>query len=345
MKPSDIAFPPFQGHTVQVSVINGAKCHMRADVLLHPPPIDQKYLHLTGYSFLIVSPNRSQRVIYDLAFMADLEHRVPPAVQPLVAPENGIMSIDEFHHVPDVLQSHGVDLASINAIIWSHAHLDHTGDPSVFPPTTDLIVGPGCDTTGYPSNSAASVLDSAFKGRHVHQVDFSVSSIMIGGFPALDYFNDGSLYLLHTPGHTAHHVSALCRTAADTWLLLAGDVCHSVSQLRPNLYRQHPGMLPARMLGRTLPPEDYNCNRLADHTSSIHGLAPGMQEDLEQAQETLERLSIFDGRDDVMVILAHDSSLLEILEFFPHTLNDWKVKGWADQSRWLFLKELGAAGF
>lgn len=81
------------------------------------------------------------------------------------------------------------------------------------------------------------------------------------------------------------------------------------------------------------------------HTSgesdkAIYDLAPLLQEDAGKAIETLEKLKAFDGRDDVLVVLAHDSSFLDVLDFFPRSINDWKANGWDDQARWLFLKDM-----
>lgn len=73
---------------------------------------------------------------------------------------------------------------------------------------------------------------------------------------------------------------------------------------------------------------------------SIYELAPLLQEDAVKAQETLEKLKAFDGRDDVMVILAHDASFLNVLDFFPRNINDWMTKGWDEQARWLFLQDI-----
>lgn len=73
---------------------------------------------------------------------------------------------------------------------------------------------------------------------------------------------------------------------------------------------------------------------------TIYELVPSLQEDPNKAQETLEKLKAFDGRDDVMVVLAHDASFLDVLDFFPHSINDWMAKGWDEQARWLFLREI-----
>lgn len=45
----------------------------------------------------------------------------------------------------------------------SHWHWDHIGDPSSFPPTTNLIVGPGFKKAmlpGFPANRDSPLLES-----------------------------------------------------------------------------------------------------------------------------------------------------------------------------------------
>jgi glyoxylase-like metal-dependent hydrolase (beta-lactamase superfamily II) len=348
MTPEDIHFPEFQGHCVNVSVINGARSHMLAEMLVHPAPVDKKYLDLAGYSFLIESRNRGQKVLYDLAFMKDLENRMPPALKAMFT-SNDVMGIDEFQHVPDTIKAQGVHLSEINSIIWSHAHIDHVGDPSVFPSTTELVVGPGLKANyipGYPTNPNAFVLDSAFEGRTVREIDFAECKTTIGGFRAADFFGDGSFWILEAPGHTSHHICALCRTTEDSWLLLGGDACHSIAQLRPNSFRPLPETVSEDSIGR-LRSEESSCNHTSSacHRSreqSIYNLAPAMAEDLKMAEETVEKFKAFDGRDDVMIILAHDATLLDSLEFFPESIADWKAKDKATQGRWLFLKDLKA---
>lgn len=48
----------------------------------------------------------------------------------------------------------------------SHWHWDHIGDPSTFPPSTRLVVGPGFKEAflpGYPAKSDSPVRESDFK--------------------------------------------------------------------------------------------------------------------------------------------------------------------------------------
>jgi hypothetical protein len=64
-----------------------------------------------------------------------------------------------------------------------------------------------------------------------------------------------------------------------------------------------------------------------------------MQEDLSKAHDTLEKLKAFDGRDDVLIVIAHDSSLLDVMDFFPKDMNGWKDQNWAEKARWRFLRD------
>lgn len=325
---SPIEFPPYQGHCVDVAVIDGAKSHMLARMLLGSEAADGEHLHLAHHCFLIQSPHQNRKVLFDLAFMKDADTYMPPALKKLLS-DGGepVMGIESSYDVPALLQSHGHDLTSIESVIWSHAHWDHVGDPSAFPHSTDLIVGSGFKTAclpGYPTDSSAMVLDSAFQQRNVREIDFASTDLCIGGFRATDYFGDGSFFLLETSGHTAYHLSALLRTTETSWVFAAGDACHSIAQLRPSI-------------GRPLP-ETWDSGRRA-RDAPFYSLAPGMQEDMNQSLTTLERLMAFDGCDDVFVILAHDATLLDFLPVFPRRVNEWKAENLAAMARWAFLRD------
>lgn len=236
-RPEDIQFPTYRGHCAKVSVINGATTQMLSSMLVHPAPSSaaHKYMRLASYSFLIESHHRSQKVLFDLAFMKDLFTRMPISLKNMLAGGSDVidpvMKLETLCDVPDTLQAHGQDLSEINSIIWSHAHIDHVGDPSVFPYSTDLVVGPGFKSAhmpGYPVNPAATVLDSAFQGRSVKELDFDKCSsdiANIGGFRGVDFWKDGSFWVLECPGHTGHHLGALCRTTPDSWVFMGADCC------------------------------------------------------------------------------------------------------------------------
>ena len=67
------------------------------------------------------------------------------------------------------------------------------------------MVGPGFRETelpGFPENKDAKILQADYDGRTLRQIDFDVESkgLRIGGFRAVDWFADGSFYLLETRG-------------------------------------------------------------------------------------------------------------------------------------------------
>jgi len=80
--------------------------------------------------------------------------------------------------VPELLSSVSVPLSSIDSIIRSHHHVDHTGDDSLFPPTTSHVAGPGIKTNpslypGFPLSPDAHVPHAAFAARDVIELGFN----------------------------------------------------------------------------------------------------------------------------------------------------------------------------
>ena len=272
----------------------------------------------------------------------------------LVGNIEGDVKVDK--DIPEQLTEQGLALSSINAIIWSHSHIDHVGDPSLFPLSVDLVVGPGFKTEhmpGYPTNPRGLLLDSAFAGRSVHEVDFSASSLTIGGFRAIDYFQDGSFYLLDAPGHTMHHLCGLARTTLDTFVLLAADACHHMGQLRPSHYLPlpdtiSPGLLEANPKspdpqGKLSITELKKLLPQSEDNQSFYGLNDGLHDDIVRAEDTLEKLKAFDANDNVLVIIAHDWSLLNLVSLHPRDINQWQRHNWGELARWRFLADFEAA--
>ena len=53
---------------------------------------------------------------------------------------------------------------------------------------------------GYPARQDADILESDYKGRSLREINFDNTGLKLGQFKALDYFGDGSFYLLDCPG-------------------------------------------------------------------------------------------------------------------------------------------------
>lgn len=277
--------------------------------------------------------------------------------------------------VAEILDSAGVSPASINGIIWSHHHWDHTGDPSTFPSSTSLIVGPGFKeafTPGYPQNQTSPILESDYAGRELREISFDDDSSSSGGgvggggrgrglklgrFRAVDFFGDGSFYLLDTPGHAVGHMCGLARTTAaenedddtnTTFMLLGGDVAHHGGEVRPTPYLPLPRTLDPSPLPGTRPGGLCPGEVMARQ----HRLYPGEEawtqpfvlpsgdaaHDLAKALQSVVGVEEFDGHPRVFTCLAHDASLVGVVGCFPHeTANGWWEKGWREKSMWRWL--------
>lgn len=67
----------------------------------------------------------------------------------------------------------------------------------------------------------------------------------------------------------------------------------------------------------------------------------GWYVDPKTAQNSANRLQELDADENILVLLAHDTALEDVVEKFPkHTLNDWKERGWKEKFAWNFLNEL-----
>lgn len=196
-----------------------------------PKTGDYTRLVCPALSFLISHPS-GQKLLFDLSIRSDLENSAPKVVKSISDPARD-WQISVPQNVSDVLVGNGVGLDQVNTIIWSHPHFDHLGNPSLFPGTTNLVVGPGFKAAfgdGYPSRQDAPVLSSDWKGRALDELDFGkdARALDIGMFKAIDWFGDGSFYILDAPGHAVGHLCALARVQPDSFVLMAAVRTHSI---------------------------------------------------------------------------------------------------------------------
>lgn len=201
---------------------------------MSPDIAGHDYLATPCYSFLIEhkgsESDKTRRLIFDLGIRKDWQNLSPFLQRRFGA---GGYQIDVKQSVKEILESGGIicDDGSIEAVIWSHWHFDHTGNPAEFPASTKLVVGSGFKEKllpGYPTNPESAILESDYSGRALEEIDFTMTNLQIGGFPAHDYFGDGSFYLLDTPGHAVGHMCGLARVTVEppSFVFLGGDIAH-----------------------------------------------------------------------------------------------------------------------
>ncbi|GAO51220.1 hypothetical protein SAICODRAFT_69419 [Saitoella complicata NRRL Y-17804] len=349
---------PPHGSIVTVKIINTTSDLVcGSDGFIQPVLEGHEVLNLPTFAFLIENETLGKTILFDLGARKDWWN-LAPSVQKVL--KMSIKGCNIRQGIDEILQKGGVPLGEIESVIWSHWHWDHCGDMSLFPGSTELVVGPGFKGAvmpGYPTNPNGVLLDSDFEGREVREITFE-SDFKIGQYPAQDFFGDGSFYLLDVPGHAVGHIAGLARTTANTWVFMGGDVCHFGGSFRPTAYAPMPQEIPADVPMDPWFPKPCPCTFFTDlHPNPDKGLArtepffqvtqkePSWYIDPSTAQQSIDRLQDFDADENVFVAIAHDSGLMPVVEWFPHgTMNDWKEKGWKEAIHWGFVNDLPVKG-
>jgi glyoxylase-like metal-dependent hydrolase (beta-lactamase superfamily II) len=135
------------------------------------------------------------------------------------------------------LRELGLEPESIQSVVMTHLHVDHTSGVRLLPRAQFTI--------SRPEWQAAQARSAAARGymRHhlppeqrVRFVDLSSDGAPFGPFQkTLDLLGDGTLRLVSTPGHTKGHMSLLVRGAAQADVLLAGDAAYTLRNIREGL--------------------------------------------------------------------------------------------------------------
>ncbi|KAF2259660.1 hypothetical protein CC78DRAFT_54667 [Lojkania enalia] len=341
--------------TVRVRIIDTTSYihNLPAAAFLSPEYSGLSRLSGPSFSFLIEHPS-SRSLLFDLGIRKDWENLPPITTRRIELMQ---CKLEVKKGVREQLEEHGVDANKIEGIVWSHWHWDHIGDPSTFEKSTALIVGPGFTTNftpGYPIDDKGRILQSDLDGRELREISFD-QGLKMGGFDAFDYFGDGSFYLLDSPGHAIGHICGLARVTAspNSFILMGGDICHHVGQFRPSIKHPLPAVIsphPFDHVSAAPCPSELFEHLLSDNDATkpfyrVAGPKNGIQvaADLDAANESISKLQGMDALDEVLVVIAHDSTLLDVADFFPKYADDFFKKGWAKKGRWLFLKDFAEA--
>jgi glyoxylase-like metal-dependent hydrolase (beta-lactamase superfamily II) len=197
--------------------------------------------------FLISHPkiggNQHERVVFDLGIKRNMD-QYADGMQDHLSKRQPIINL------PDTkasLEAGGLDCAKdIDYVILSHTHWDHIGLPSDYP-NSKFVVGSGTlhifengaphypasmfekdplpldRTQEFPPAPNSTTKDLACSEAQQTQQQWKPISTIPN---AIDFFGDGSVYLIDAPGHLQGHVNLLARLAPERWVYLGGDCCH-----------------------------------------------------------------------------------------------------------------------
>ncbi|KAJ7180773.1 beta-lactamase-like protein [Mycena filopes] len=341
---------PASSATVNVRAFNVVNVHFinqPTASLIGPVLPGHDAIPFPNYAFLV--EHNTTRIMFDLGIRVDPKNYSPAVVNRLFT--QGVVQIQEpATDIFDLLQTAAIPLESIDAVMWSHSHFDHVGDMSKFPNSTKLVIGPETNTATYPEFANATLIASDFAGRNVTKVDFAASTISFGSLTAVDYFGDGSLYLLDTPGHLPGHMSALARVTPTSFIQLGGDAFHNVGELRPRpeLWEHYPCPAEVMESAKSSVSTDYfwspksktgvfDLRTRAQNFLVGSDLPTSLIEDPVAAVVTVDKIASFDADPDFFVIAAHDVSLRDSLPYYPASLNDWQATNLKTNTLWNFM--------
>jgi glyoxylase-like metal-dependent hydrolase (beta-lactamase superfamily II) len=146
----------------------------------------------------------------------------------------GQPTLEAGEDVPAQLRKRGLDPGELPVVVMTHLHLDHASAISEFPQSTFVVsetewraaaAGPRPLLNGYRRQH----FDYAFDYRTVDFDRANIDSYASFG-RTFDLFGDGSIRLAFTPGHSAGHISVICRLQENDFVI-GGDTTYMVAQL------------------------------------------------------------------------------------------------------------------
>ncbi|KAG6825125.1 hypothetical protein H0H92_004617 [Tricholoma furcatifolium] len=183
-------------------------------------------LYAPSLSFLIQHSKSSHKFVFDLGIRKDW-HNYPPNA--ILDNSGSNMELRVTQDVVDSLSKGGLSPTDINTICLSHCHFDHVGDTKPFMKSTFLVGGAVAPyfEYGYPVHLDSSLASDLLPKDRTTFLTYETWA-PVGPFcRALDFYGDGSLYIVDAAGHYPGHLTVLARTSSDGgWIFLAGDSAH-----------------------------------------------------------------------------------------------------------------------
>ena len=143
-------------------------------------------------------------------------------------------------------------------------------------------------------------------------------------------------------------------------MFLGGDCAHHGSEFRPTEYlplpdnitpsplpKLYPNICPGSLFASVHRFNDESTTVAAHQTAAMtHPFCTPTDvaaHNGAEARESVDHMSEFDVHENVLVMIAHDNTMLDLVEFFPRSANDWQKKGWKERGLWKFLGDFTEA--
>jgi N-acyl homoserine lactone hydrolase len=142
--------------------------------------------------------------------------------------------VEPGQELPAQLRALGVDPKSIQLVVMTHLHYDHSSGMSEFEGAAFVISedewqAASTDRMPFLRGYRPAHFDYAFDYRTLSYESGPIDSYATFG-RTFDLFGDGSVRLAATPGHSAGHQSVICHLR-DRDLVIGGDAIYTIGQL------------------------------------------------------------------------------------------------------------------
>lgn len=134
-------------------------------------------------------------------------------------------SLSQDEDIVKQLSRVGCSPAQIDYVVVSHLHMDHVGNNRLFHNAQFLVQETEMQEAGKP--------DSENNGYFRQDWDHPLNYKAFDG--SLDIFGDGTVVLLHMPGHTAGQQIAIVNLPSGKKIVLASDAAVTLENLRDGL--------------------------------------------------------------------------------------------------------------
>jgi N-acyl homoserine lactone hydrolase len=143
-------------------------------------------------------------------------------------------ALEPGEDVPAQLRRRGLEPGEVPVVVMTHLHLDHSSAISEFPHATFVV----SEVEWEAATSGANPLLNSYRRAHYdYAFDYRTVDFNRGGVDSYasfgrthDLFGDGSIRLAFTPGHSAGHMSLVCRLKQRDFVI-GGDATYTSGQL------------------------------------------------------------------------------------------------------------------
>ncbi|KAF9883936.1 hypothetical protein FE257_002618 [Aspergillus nanangensis] len=214
---------------VHLDLLNGGSMTAEYDKLHAGEPPER--FRMYNWAFYIHHPQSGRRLLWDLG-MSSAKDDYPPIVSNGPWKETCVLGPHESL-IDQIERRERVKPEEIDTIILSHAHWDHCRPTGHIFKNATVLFGPGTSTfcsPGHLSDPLSQWDGRFFDPEHAteHWATLQGPWVEFGLFDtAMDFFGDGSFWVIQAPGHMPGNLCACARLETGEWVMLASDCCHS----------------------------------------------------------------------------------------------------------------------